>query len=212
MMNKMNLTSKTIILTLIILVVGIFSLNIASAVAEDLTFKQWDTVDIKLPCSYKGANCAATAICNISVTFPNGTFMVENKPMTNTGNGMPNYTLPTSGVIGEHNYKQTCTQSGLSADDSGVITITTTGIGSNNKIPIFLIIFAVTLLIFGIILEQPTMGFFSGILFLMVGMYLMIYGFGDIADLYTQAFALIIIALGIIITIMAGFSWMDDYD
>ena len=185
-------------------------MNFLAAADEDLTFKQWDTVDIKLPCSYKGANCALAAVCNISVTFPNGTFMVENQPMTNTGNGMPNYTLPTSGVIGEHNYKQTCTQSGLSADDSGVITITTTGIGSNNKIPIFLLIFAVVLLIFGIILEQPTMGFFSGILFLMAGMYLMIYGFGDIADLYTQAFALIVIALGMVITIMAGFSWMDE--
>jgi len=202
--------NKKITILLAILMIGIFALNFASALDEDLTFKQWDSVDIKLPCSYKGANCDASAICNISITFPNGTFMVENKPMTNTGNGMPNYTMPTTGVIGEHNYKQTCTQSGLSADDSGVITITTTGIGSNNKLPIFLLIFAVILLVFGIVLEQPMMGFFSGILFIMIGMYLMIYGFGDISDLYTRAFALIILALGMVITIMAGFSWMDE--
>ena len=196
---------------LLIFMIGILALSFATAAEEDLTFKQWDAVDLKLPCSYKGANCAASAECNISIMFPNGTFMVENQEMTNNGNGMPNYTMPTTGVIGEHNYKQTCTQSGLSASDSGVITITTTGIGSNNKLPIFLILFAVALLIFGLALENPMMGFFAGILFIMVGMYLMIYGFGDINDLYTRAFALIILALGMIVTIMAGYSWMDDY-
>ncbi len=197
---------------LLILMIGLLALSFASATEEVLTFQQYETIDLKLPCSYNGANCDNTAVCNISVTFPNGTFMVENKPMTNTGNGMPNYTLPTSAIIGDHNFKQICTQAGLSAEDSGSITITTTGIGANSKLPIFLLIFAVVLLIFGLILEQPMMGFFSGILFVMIGMYLMIYGLGDINDLYTRAFALIVLALGIVITLMAGFSWMDDYD
>lgn len=212
MMNNINVTSKKILLTLTIFLMGIFLLSFAQAAEESLTFKQHEIIDLKLPCSYNGANCDNSAVCNISIMFPNGTFMVENQPMTNTGNGMPNYTLPTSGIIGIYNYKQNCIQSGLSAADPGTFEITTTGMSADSKLPIFLIIFAVVLLIFGLVLENPMMGFFSGILFIMIGMYLMIYGFGDIADLYTRAFALILLTLGMTITIMAGFSWMDDYD
>ncbi len=206
MMNKKILTTL-----LTIIVISIFFISPTTAADEDLTFQQWETVNLKLPCTYNGANCDVTAECNLSVTFPNGSFLTENKPMTNNGNGMPNYTLTAMSTLGVHNYKQTCLQAGLSASDSGVITITSTGSESSIKLPLFLGIFALILLVLGITLENPMMGFFSGILFLMIGMYLMIYGFGDINDLYTQAFALIIIAMGMVITIMAGFSWMDDY-
>jgi len=78
------------------------------------------------------------------------------------------------------------------------------------KIPLFLLLASIVLFVIGIIIESPPVGFFSGILLIMSGMYLMIYGFGDIADLYTQAFALIVLALGSIVTILAAFSWVED--
>lgn len=203
---------------LLVLIIGIFlitSIGLASAVIleeeKEIIFKQYEYADLKLPCSFNGTNCDNTAVCNISIVYPNQSiFMVENQLMTNTGNGMPNYTLPNSDILGIYNYKMTCTQDAISASTSNTFKITTTGINSNNKLPIFLLIFSVVLLAMGFIFESPPIGFFSGILFVMVGIYLMIYGFGDITDLYTRAFALITISLGMILSMSAGYSWIED--
>lgn len=190
-----------------VFVLSLFILSFASAI----TFKQYEEdANLKLPCSYYGANCEASAICTISILYPNNTFMIENQNMTNNGNGMPNITLPNTETIGEYNYKLSCTQSGESASSENTFDITTTGIRANNKIPIFLLIFASLLLIMGFLFRSPPTGFFSGILFVLSGMYLMIYGFGDIADLYTRGFALIVLALGAIMSILAWLSWFDE--
>jgi len=211
----MNETRLKIIIVCLVAIIALLVIpNLVSAAVDDLTFKQYDTVDLKLPCSYKGANCDGTGTCNLTVIYPNGTFMLENQPMTvGAGTGMANYTLPSTYTLGDHPYKQSCNQAELWGEDTGVITITSTGtIGNNNLIPIFLIIFAVLLFILGYFMEVPMLGFFSGVMFLIVGMFMMIYGFGSIADLYTQAFALVLIALGMIVTLTAAFSWMKEYD
>lgn len=191
---------------IIFLMMGLFLISFVSAI----TFKQYDPAYLKLPCSYNGTNCDITAVVNISIVYPNGTTMVDNQLMNNNGNGMPDYTLPNTNTIGIYTFKMSATQYGVSDSASGKFSITSTGINSNNKIPMYLLIFSVVLLILGFWFESPPMGFFSGILFILTGVYLMIYGFGDINDLYTRAFAYIVIALGMIISILAGFSMMDD--
>ena len=40
----------------------------------------------------------------------------------------------------------------------------------------------------------------------------MIYGFGDIADMYTRALAFITLGFGLITSIVAGYSWLEEYD
>jgi len=194
---------------IVILIMGIFLLGLASFTTA-VTFKQYEIANLKLPCSYNGTNCDSTAVCNISILYPNGSTMVDNKLMNNNGNGMPNYTLPNTNTLGSYDYKMSATQAGVSDSASGIFKITSTGIDSNNKVPIYLLIFSVVLLILGFWFENPVMGFFSGILFMLAGVYLMIYGFGDINDLYTRGFAYITIALGMIISVLAGLSMIED--
>lgn len=210
----MNETRLKIIIFCLVAIIALLVIPNISAANEALTFKQHEIVDIKLPCSYKGANCNITAAagCNLTVIYPNGTFMFENQPMTlGVGTGIANYTLPNTFALGDHPYKQSCYESELFGEDTGVITITSTGTeGNNNLILIFFGVFAVLLLVIGYAMEIPTMGFFAGIMFLLSGMFVLIYGFGSINDWYTQAFGVVAIALGIIISMAAAFTWMPE--
>jgi len=200
--------NKKILITIIL---GMFLISFTSLVsAGPIVFTQYEEANLKVPCSYNGTNCDATAVCNISILYPNGTTMVNNKLMNNNGNGMPNYTLPNTNTLGIYTYKMSATQAGVSGSDEDTFKITTTGIDGNNKIPMYLLIFSVILLILGFWFESPPMGFFSGVLFMVSGVYLMIYGFGNINDLYTRAFAYVVIVLGMMVSLLAGFSMIDD--
>ena len=55
-------------------------------------------------------------------------------------------------------------------------------------------------------------GFMAGLLFSVAGMYFMIYGIGNLSDLYTRSIAGVIIAFGGFVTIMAGIEWLEDVE
>jgi len=145
--------------------------------------------------------------CNITaIRYPiTSSFAIRDVAMDKNGMSF-NYTFCDTSTLGVYVVEGEC-------DDTPFVyefEVTTTGTPSDNKIPIFLLVVGFVLLTVAFIMKSPPIGFFSGVLFIMVGMYLMIYGFGDLADLYTQSLALIMLALGIIVSILAGFSMVDE--
>jgi hypothetical protein len=40
----------------------------------------------------------------------------------------------------------------------------------------------------------------------------MVYGLGDISDLYTRAIAVVIIAFGAVVTLSAGYEWLKEVE
>lgn len=74
-----------------------------------LEFEQNAFVNLKAPCTIDGKNCNTSVVCNISITYPkNGSFMIENQLMTNTGNGMPNITLNDTSILGNYKAPLSC--------------------------------------------------------------------------------------------------------
>lgn len=195
---------KKILLTLMF---GIFFLSLASASIPSLgTVQQNDCINLLQTCD----DCSYNNIT--SVSYPNRTTNALSLEVEMTRDGTEyNYTFCNTSAL------RTYVVHGH-GDTDGTDTwnymfeVTTTGNQSNIVIPIFLLIAAVTLFISGILLKSPPFGFFAGILFIIVGMYMMIYGFGDIADLYTQSFALVTLGFGFIISVLAGYSWLDEYE
>jgi hypothetical protein len=57
---------------------------------------------------------------------------------------------------------------------------------------------------------MPEIGFISGISFIITGVYSMIYGIADLADLYTRAIAIVCLGLGFIIMFMSAYSFLED--
>lgn len=189
-MNKIYIT----------LILGIFLISSISGIYDEIgPYTQGECVN--LPQISDATSCNITAI-----RFPvNSTYALRNVEMEKNGSSF-NYSFCSTNTLGTYIVEGICDDVVWVYD----FEITTTGMPSTSKIPLFLLIASIVLFVVGIVIESPPVGFFAGILLIMSGMYVMIYGFGDIADLYTQAFALIILALGSIVTVLAAFSWVED--
>ena len=199
---------KKINLFMLCLMFGMFLISFASAEIQTLgTFKVDEEINLIQTC----ANCTFNNIT--SVIGPDSQQIIGNLPMTKTGS-VYNFTLTSGNItqLGEYIINGIGDLDGVNTVWNYNLEVTTTGKQSNLPIPIFLLIASVTLFITGILLKSPPFGFFAGVLFILIGMYMMIYGFGNVADLYTQAFALVTLGFGFIIAILAGFSWLDEYD
>lgn len=198
---------------LICLMIGIMMFNLAGAVDDDYMGQQYMPIKIIETCSDDGFQCDATYSCNITVTNPNQDVIILNLPMTRNDT-IYNFTLEDTDLLGIYKIKTFCgngTFSGESID--GKLEVTTTGNTTNNtKLIVILLIGGLILLLLGIYLRNFPIGFLSGALFSVAGTYMMIYGLGDFADLYTRAIAGIVIALGGILIIAAGIEWLRDVE
>ena len=114
---------------LIGLLVGIFLIGLASMTSAQLIYQQSTELDLKVPCFYNDTRCSDAAECNISVLYPNSSFLVEEQPMTNLLNGYHNYTLNESltSVLGEYSVSIYCVDNGETGYSTFAFDITPTG-------------------------------------------------------------------------------------
>ncbi len=201
--------NKLIICTLI----GLMMFTLVSAADNDYMGKQGMTTDIIETCSDDGFKCDSTYECNITITDPAQELIILNLPMTRNDTAYV-FTLGDTDLLGVYKIKTYCgngTFSGESVD--GTLTITTTGTTTDTlKLIVILLISGMVLLLIAIFTKNRVIGFLSGMLITIAGMYVMIYGFLDFYDLYTRSIAGIIIALGGYLIISAGYEWIKDAD
>jgi len=109
-----------------LIILGILIL-VTPLIISQLIYQQNTRVNLNLPCAFNGSFCTEIAVCNVSIEYPNGSLIIDNYLMTNTGNGKPNITLPDSSVIGSYHGFYACCQSGYCDDDDFEFEITPTG-------------------------------------------------------------------------------------
>ena len=66
---------------------------------------------------------------------------------------------------------------------------------------------ATLLLVLGFYLNLVSLGFIGSIMFLLSGIYTMIYGLNDIMNLYTRGIAIALIGLGFIFMYFSAYEW-----
>lgn len=81
---------------------------------------------------------------------------------------------------------------------------------SDWRIFLILVIIAFALLVIALYTENYIFAFFAGLLFLLAGIYGMIYGFDNINDFYTRAISSILLGMGLIITVLSGLNISKD--
>ena len=192
---------------ILILFLGMFCISLTLAVEQSWgTVKGGDCIELTMPCD----NCTYNNIT--SILYPNKTtYALRGEYSMDQSGTLYNYSFCDTLSLGKYVVSG---HGDLDGDDTiwtAHFESTSTGKLPNNITPIFLLIFSFALLVIGIVIKSPPVGFFSGVLFIMAGMYLMIYGFGNVTDLYTRALALIVLCFGILATILAGLSWLDEY-
>lgn len=198
---------KKILLTFIF---SMFLLSFTSAVSPDYIAEYCSSVDIKETCTVDGFPCDDSYSCNITIINPNLEVVVRDGEMTRNF-PIYNYTFSNTTILGDYTIHIYCTNTTLGGYDRDItLEITTTGREPEIKLSIFMLLVSLVAFILALYLKNYAVGFISGILFLITGIYLIVYGFGDVANMYTQAMAYVILAFGMFIMLVSGYEWMDS--
>lgn len=106
-------------------------------------YQRETVIDLKIPFEVNGSIPSATATCNISINYPNGTYLKENVSMTNRNNGDFNITLNATEtvLIGEYEWRAFCCDGTKCAAGYGIFEITPSGTELSTAQGIIYIIF-----------------------------------------------------------------------
>ena len=175
------------------------------------TYKVNENVDLKFTCTLNDAIPSSATEFNITISQPDGTIIVDNDETTPKGNGAFNYTM-TFTTVGLYKVQMFCWDGSYSFSDEGYYDVTPTGRiqGSvlNNSILIILGILGLVLVVFGATKGIPWFGFIGAVIFLLLGIYTMIYGFNEITDMYTRGVAITFIGMGFIFMFASAYEWL----
>lgn len=180
--------------------------------APDYTFKFGEDANLIASCDINGVPCdPALASCNLTLRKDiDGSYIVNFQPTTINFGGDINYTVDNNLLeIGDYSGKINCIQSGENKTATFTAQVNPTGDSRGYGLFLILSLSALFLLAGGILLENEYVGFISGTLFIVTGVYSMIYGIGGLADLYTRAIAFSSIGLGFLFAIAAGYKVVE---
>lgn len=181
------------------------------------TYQQNTVVNLFVPCTNNGTACSASVTCNGTIINPIGTLLINNEAMTRN---ISTYNITLIGaqtsVLGEYQFTVTCCDGTDCAAEDLTFIITSTGFPETYNIWLVMVLFVISslLLVFATATSNSTFGFASGTLFILTGLFLMVYGLANIADMYTRGLAIVVIAIGIYIFFVAAYSFTnkEEYD
>jgi hypothetical protein len=166
-------------------------------------FKVNTCVELKQTC----ANCSYVNLT--SIIYPDSTSTVINMEMTKDGSVF-NYTFCNNTLLGTYIVNGIGNPQGVQTIFAYDYSITTTGNSSSYTIPLFIGIGAFVLLIFAFLLQNNYMGFITGVLFIVLGIYLLVYGLGVMSDFYTQTIAYVALGFGLLIFLASSYSAINE--
>ena len=154
--------------------------------------------------------CATCTYNNISsVTYPNSTLALGQVAMAQSGNSY-SYSFCNTTELGRYIVNGYGNPGGNVETWAYDFNVTTTGNNNSFVIPLFLGLGAFILLIFAFALKNNYLGFMTGILFIILGIYTIIYGLGIMSDLYTTAIAYVSLGLGLFIFLASAYSAINE--
>ena len=133
---------------IIILFVMVFTIQVVSSE----TFRQLEPLDLKKTCTNENSSaCSNSAVCNMTVKYPNNTFLAQSNLMTNNNNGLFNITFNDSQIsaLGDYSWDMFCCDSGDCGEAHGNFYITKDGFPlSQDKALIYLGMLALLIILF----------------------------------------------------------------
>ena len=178
-------------------------------------FKKGEDSWVRLPVHNNNYSQCVSCDCYLTVSYPNGSILVDNVAMT-FSNGTASYLLDGSqtSISGEHTARVVCDNMA----DWGFSTFTyeVTDSGSLTYISFNFMLFAVlfivgmVFLVFAHYTANRTFGFAGGSLFMICGIYSLVYGINDVTTMYTRAVAYVIMFIGLYALIVSAYSSLDE--
>jgi hypothetical protein len=194
--------------------------------ATSAVYKIGDPVNLKVSCKNNGTICGSSVLCNLTVYYElNGNVLVQDGKMTYTYSYY-NYTVPASNDIGTYKGTMYCidTVTGMGGVTPFSYELTSTGDNKNWILFLILGLFSVILLVIGMYSGNEYIMFIAGASVILTGVYSLIYGVGNVFNMYTRTIGLICIGIGAFFMIIASIKAIaeasgegdetggDDYD
>ena len=132
-----------------LILVGLMFLLFVS-LSEGKTYQKETTVDLKIPFEVDGSIPSGSAVCNISIQYPNSSYVIDTGEMTNRNNGEFNYTINSSLLteLGEYDWVAFCCDGSECAVGYDSFEITRNGNPTPDGMPTFQM--GIIIIIFGI--------------------------------------------------------------
>lgn len=181
----------------------LFGLAIVSAQESSTSlgeFEPGQCVVIKQLCG----NCTFVNIT--SIVYPNNTLDATQKIMTKIGTEY-NYTLCSTQTTGKYIVNGNGDPNGIRTVFAFPFFIKYPG---NVWLSLYLVGFGILILLFAFLMENEWLGFIAGALFIVAGVYIMIYGLLGLASIYTRAISFTLIGLGLLFEIAAGYKVAEE--
>ena len=165
--------------------------------------KQYDCITLKQA-------CGACSYNNISsVSYPNSSQAMGQASMIKDGTEY-DYQFCNTATLGRYIVNGFGDPNAMVETWAYDFEVTTTGNNNNYSIPLFLALGGFILLIFAFTLKNNYLGFMTGILFIILGIYTLVYGLGFVSDLYTSAIAYVSLGLGLFIFLASAYSAINQ--
>lgn len=214
--QALKMIKKYFLLLILAGLLFVFTLPIilADEPEMDFVFKNNEPINLKRVCINNGTWCSSSAICNITIQYPNATLLVDNKEMTNQLSFHSYSIYPTANGI--YFAAMICYDGADTGSDTFYFKVTPTGDEQGFGLFIVLIISSAVLLFVSYLFSNDAsnyLAFLSGVFFMIAGIYSMIYGINDVANLYTRTVAIISIGLGFIFMFASAYEFTkaEDY-
>jgi len=187
----------------------VFLLFVPNVLAEQV-YKTGEQVELRRECFNDGNLCDSSFGCSLSIYHPDGSIILDNVSMEHqTNEGYYNYTVGTLLFNGEYRNRMTCTDGTLSGSEVFYFDITPTGDDRGNNLFLIFAIASGIFMVLGLIFKNNTLGFISGALFIVTGVYSMIYGIANLADVYTRLISFVMIGVGVLFIIASAYESID---
>ena len=201
--HKRDDANKIILLFCFIsLIISLNILNVNASIENIGTVKQFDCITLPQTC-----NCTWNNITTIM--FPDKSFIIINGAMARDGTYF-NYTYCNTSVVGLYIVNGVGDKDAVITPFNYFFEVTTTGNDYPYTIPLFLGLAGFILLILAFIMKNNYIGFISGILFIVLGIYVLVYGLGVMSDFYTQSIAYVTLGFGLLIFLASSYSAINE--
>lgn len=195
---------------LLIIMMSIFLISLTSA--TNYLGKQYEDVNLVEICTYDGFPCSDTFGCNITIINPDNELIILNEVMTQNET-IYNYTFVSTDYLGNYAIKFYCSNVTFSGSNTeSTLVITTTGREVNQTFVIIILIIALVLFLLALLIKNHATGFIAGVLMVISGINIMIYGLTYLNDMYTRSIALVVLGFGAFIMLVSSIEWLEDLD
>lgn len=160
--------------------------------------------NLQFTCTINGQVPSPSTTYNISIYYPNGTILIDNNLTTAQGQGSFNYTalFPEQGTF---TIKEFCYDGGANSSNQEQVLVTPSGDSRGFSLMLILALFGAALFCFGYFTHNVWFVYISGIIFLVLGVYVLIYGFNNIRDTFTDVVGYVSLGLGIFFFVVGAY-------